>query len=225
MSRISSILAGGVGIAMAMVAAGEHVGRRLAERRYHDALQRQRGLELQVGEILATHQQLQDELTHERQRAGEVGQTLASARLRLDETMEQLAEASRAVQELRLQVVQREGQMEQLQGELASALQARQGSAGGSASSPIRLDRILIGSAEAEALQGRVLSVSREWDFVVLDFGWDAVTVGDTVSIFRDDQLLAKARVERVQEKACAATILPEWKRVEIRANDRARVL
>ena len=75
------------------------------------------------------------------------------------------------------------------------------------------------------ALQGRVISVHPEWDFVVIDLGWDAVKIGDTVSIVRNDELLAKAKVERVQEGVCAAAVMPEWDAKTIQINDRVQLL
>ena len=73
--------------------------------------------------------------------------------------------------------------------------------------------------------QGRVISVHSEWQFVVTNLGWDAVDVGEVVSIYRQDKLLAKARIERVQERASAATLLPEWLHAEVQVNDVVRVL
>ena len=74
-------------------------------------------------------------------------------------------------------------------------------------------------------LEGRVVSVYPDWKFVVIDLGWDVVKVGDVVSIYRKDQLLGKARIERVQEQACAATVLPDWNITAIQVNDAARIL
>jgi hypothetical protein len=60
---------------------------------------------------------------------------------------------------------------------------------------------------------------------VVISLGWDAVRIGDVVSIFRGNQLQAKAKIERVQEGVCAATVLPDWKTDALELNDVARVL
>lgn len=89
----------------------------------------------------------------------------------------------------------------------------------------MQLERIIVGDAKTAGQQGRVVSVYPQWKFVIVDFGWDAVRIGDTVSIFSDEQLVAKARVERVQEGVSAATILSDWESMEIRVNDIARLL
>ena len=59
----------------------------------------------------------------------------------------------------------------------------------------------------------------------MISLGWDAVRIGDVVSIFRNDQLQAKAKIERVQEGVCAATVLPDWKTEAIQLNDLVRIL
>ena len=92
-------------------------------------------------------------------------------------------------------------------------------------SNPVQLERVVVSHADASELKGRIVSVHQDWNFVVIDLGWDAVKIGDTVSIFHNEQLLAKARIERVQEAVCAATILPEWNAASVQVNDVARVL
>ena len=89
----------------------------------------------------------------------------------------------------------------------------------------MQLDRVVVSEAGTSSLQGRIMSVHRDWNFVVIDLGWGQVRIGDTVSIFRNSQLLAKARVERVQEGVCAATVLPGWETAEIQINDVASIL
>jgi len=91
----------------------------------------------------------------------------------------------------------------------------------------IELEKVVVThpASPAPGLQGRVLSVNPEWHFVVIDLGWDVVNIGDVVSIYRNDQLLGKARVERVQEQVCAAALLPEWVESQVQVNDVVRVL
>ena len=214
----------GVGLLGGLI--GEHLSHRRFERRYQEAVAVQRRVELQYREALATHGQLQRDLEHERQRAHELSDALASTRAQFEETVGRLAEETRSTSELKMRLASLQQQMEQLQGELAATLETRQKGASAEASpGPVRLERVVVSTAGAPGIQGRVLSVHQDWGFVVIDLGWNTVRVGDTVSIFRNNALLAKAKVERVQEGACAATLLPEWKAIEIRANDLVRVL
>ena len=212
------MLVGAVALGAAVVA--EDLGRRGAERRHQAAMEARQRLELQYGEVLATHQQVQAELATERQRSSELTGALGTLRARLEEAVGRLADEMRQVQSLQGRLASMQEQMDQLQGELAMSLQQAAGGSG-----PAELERVLVRDAEAAAQAGRVISVHDAWDFIVIDLGWDAVKIGDTVSIFRDDQLLAKARVERVQEAVSAASLLPEWRSVEVRVDDLVRLL
>jgi len=114
-----------------------------------------------------------------------------------------------------------------VQGELALSLQ-QQGGASGTREGWIRLEKVVVGepgAATAAGFEGRVVSIHPEWQFIVVDLGWDAVTIGDVVSIYRGEQFLAKARVDRVQEAVCAATVLPEWQQAVLQVNDAVRPL
>ena len=226
MSRERQILTGVLGVVLIAAAAGEHVYRRIIERRYQRSVDRQRQLELQFGEVLSSHQQLQSQLEHERQRSHELSEALASSRAHLEQAVGRLSQETQGVRELRMRLAALQQQMDQLQGELAIALQEEPPTHGKRPeSAPVQLERVVVSPAGTNGPQGRVLSVHRDWDFVVVDLGWDAVRLGDTISIFHNDHLLAKARVERVQEGVSAATVLPEWKGAEIQVNDLVRAL
>ena len=225
MSRERQVLLAVLGVVLIGAAAGEHIYRRTVERRYHEAVQGRQQLELRFGEILATHEQLNSDLTSERRRSKELSEALASVRGQLEEAVGRLSQESRTVRELQMRLAAMQQHMDQLQGELALTLQEGQGGAKSEKPGPVQLERVLVSDAGAPGLQGRVVSVHRDWRFVVINLGWDAVKIGDTVSIFRNDELLAKARVERVQEGICAATLLPEWETAEVRINDLVRVL
>jgi len=187
-------------------------------------VRRQRWLELQFGEVVAAQQRLQQNLREERQRSQELSQALADAREQLEQAVGRLSEEARTGRELQTRLAGIQQEMNQLQGELALVLQSR--SAGETeGSTPVQLERIVVRDAAAPGLQGRVVSVHRDWNFVIIDLGWDAVSVGDTVSIFRDNQLLAQARIERVQEGVCAATLLPQWAAANVDVDDLVRVL
>ncbi len=213
------------GIVAIGVAAEAHLARGFLAKRYRQAVEGRRQLELQFAEFVVSHERLTDELKRGQERALELAEALASARARLDETAGLLAEETRKVRELQIHLATRDRQAEQLQGELVIALQQQEAAGDLKAPGPVQLDRIVVSSAEESALEGRVVSVHPEWNFIVMDIGWSAVRIGDTVSVFRHEQLLAKARVERVQEGVCAATILPGWKAAEVHINDLVRLL
>ena len=213
----------GIGVLGGLVE--EHLARQAAERRYREAVEDRRRVELQFAEVRATHERLTSDLQKEQQRSGELTQALTSARAQLEQAVGRLTEEGRTVRELQQRLATMQHQMDQLQGELAIALQDREGSLNTGKASPVQLERVVVSDASMANFQGRILSVHRDWNFVVVNLGWNEVKLGETISIFRDEHLLAKARVERVQEGVCAATMLQEWANADIRVNDLVRVL
>ena len=203
------------------------LGRRGAEQRYREAVGARQHVELQYGEVLATHQRLQEELSAERRRSQELTEAFGTLRGRLEEAVGRLADETRNVRELQQRLAAMQEQMNQLRGELALTLQPPAARAEAAApAEAVELERILVQDAATAATeQGHVISVHDDWHFIIISLGWDAVKIGDTVSIFRDEQLLAKARIERVQEAVSAASLLPEWQTTEVHVNDLVRPL
>lgn len=218
------VLIGVIGIVVVGIAGAEHLSRRGAERRLQEATEARRKLELQFGEVAATHERVKQDLRKEQQRSAELAALLTSAHGQLEQTQAQLTEQTRSVRGLQVRLSALQRQMDQLQGELAVTLQEREGAVPAGANA-VQIERIVVSDAGTANSQGRIVSVHQDWNFVVIDLGWDTVRIGDTVSIFRDQQLLAKARVDRVQEGVCAATVLPEWRADAIRVNDLVRLL
>ena len=225
MRRAGWILIGAIGVAATGTVVAQELYRRVLEHRLHQAVEARRQLELQFGEMVGNAEQLRQDLQREQQRSQGLSETLASTQLRLEDVSTRLAEATQNVRRLQTRLGDHEERLGELQGELAMALQEHQQTGPSDASHQVELDRVIVTSGETPVLQGHVVSVHREWNFVVLDMGWDTVRVGDTVSIFRDEHLLAKARIDRVQEGVCAATLLPEWAQAEVRINDLVRLL
>ena len=214
-----------LGVVLVAAAAGEHLSRRVIERRYRQAVEARQQLERQFSGILATHQQLTTDLATARQRTQALSDAVAAKNAELENAVGRLAEETQSIRELQVRLRVQEQQMAQMQGELAIALQAPQAAATPTPAAAVQLERIVVNSAGSPTLQGRVVSVHPEWDFVVIDLGWDAVKIGDTVSIMRNEELLAKAKVERVQEGVSAAAIMPEWEAAKIQINDRVQLL
>ena len=230
MTKRVQMLVAVTGVALVGVASGEHVARRIIERRYQESMNSRRQLELKVGEVLATHEQLKGALKHEQEHSQELSGALSSMRGELEQSVGRLTEETRKMRELQVRLAAMQQQMDQLQGELAVTLQEHQGTPARVLQqqpqfAPVQLEKIVVSDAGSVGLQGRVLSVHQDWSFVVIDLGWDAVKIGDVASVFRNEQLLAKVRVDRVQEGICAATVLPEWEHADIRVNDSVRVL
>ena len=222
--RIALIITG-VGLAGGWGA--EWAAHQTVKHRYEAALQTQRTLELELAEVRAEQQRVAEALAKEEQRSGQLASALLEKDQALQQTMARLAHEERSAQELQDRLLAMQRQFDQAQGELAVALQSRTAETAGADGGMVQLEKVVVSQpAMADsASQGHVVSVHPEWKFVVIDLGWDAVRIGDVVSIYRDEALLGKARVERVQEKVSAATLLPDWMQTEVRVNDLVRVL
>jgi len=207
---------------VATAAVAESLSRRATDRRYRRVLEEQGQLEMRFRSIALTHNQLKQQVVEEQRRAEALSEQLAQKSTQLDEAVTRLKEEERTMAKLQERLSTMEAHMERLQGELVVAIrQASDRAEGG----PVQLERILVSTGGQPGLQGRVLSVHQEWKFIVMSLGWDSVQIGDDVSVFRNDQLLGKARIERVQEGVSAASLLPEWEGAEIHINDIVRVL
>lgn len=223
MSRARWMALGSVGVLLFGIAAGEHLHRRTVQRRYAEAVRSRQQLQHKLDGVVQQHEQTKAELAQERERSQGLSDALESMQAKMDETLNRLAEETRTVRTLHARMAAMQGQMDQLQGELALALQDDGGAARGGGA--VKLERVVVSAEGLGAPEGRVVSVHPDWNFVVITLGWDQVKIGETVSIFRDEQLTAKARIERIQEGVCAATVLPEWKISDVQQNDRATTL
>ncbi len=77
--------------------------------------------------------------------------------------------------------------------------------------------------ARAEIAAGQVISVDREYGFVIANFGsLNGVKPGGLVELYRQDVLLGVGSVERVQDKISAISIISEDLRARIQESDRA---
>ncbi len=213
----------GVGLVVLLlgwVAGREHLARRALQHRYATVVEGQRQLERRYADAILQHETLVRDLVQQRQRSEELAGAVGAYQDELATTRTRLYDAQRVTQELGGQVAALRGQLDKLQAELSLALATRPPGEVLEEASAVRLERIVVNSAGGEFLHGRILSVNPEWDFAVVDLGWDTLSIGDTVSILRGDQTLAKARVDRVQEDVSIVTMLPEWTDVDIRVND-----
>ena len=217
----------GSSVALAAVAVGQWAGHRQLERRYRESLQARRQLELEAGQLRADRDQLAATVAQEQGRVAQLSSAMSAKDTELQQGLQRLLQEERIIQELQGRLLAMQLQFDRLQGELAAVLEERPAGAPASQGRMIELERVVVthSAAPAPGLQGRVLSVNPEWRFVVIDLGWDVVNIGDVVSIYRNDQLLGKARVERVQEQVCAAALLPEWVESQVQVNDVVRVL
>lgn len=83
----------------------------------------------------------------------------------------------------------------------------------------IELERIVI-KAEGE-LEGRVLVVNREFNFIVVNIGMDDdIEIGNYITIFRNGKYVGEAQIEKIYDTMSAATIIKEIKPRAIMVDD-----
>jgi hypothetical protein len=193
--------------------------------RYQTALREKRRLETQLAQLRSERDRLFEVLKSEQRRAEQSSQQLVQKDQQLQDVLARLAQEDLIVNDLQQRLQATQLHADRLQEELVLALNAA--SSGSISAKAVELERVIVepAGAQAPSPNGRVVSVHPEWRFVVVDLGWDSVEIGDVISIYRRDQLLGKARVERVQEAAAAATLLPEWAGTEIQVDDVVRAL
>ena len=81
-------------------------------------------------------------------------------------------------------------------------------------------------SSSMKSLEGKVLVVNREFNFVVVNLGSKSGTkVGNRLTVFRGDKTLGTAQVEKLYENMAAATIMTEEKKGQIKEGDSVRVI
>jgi archaellum component FlaG (FlaF/FlaG flagellin family) len=74
-------------------------------------------------------------------------------------------------------------------------------------------------------MEGKVLVVSKEYNFIVTDMGSDdQIVLGDMLTVFRDGKYVGEAQIEKIYDTMSASTILKETKPGAIQINDKAVV-
>jgi len=167
-------------------------------------------VEKKLIETVKAKEILQQELVSEKERSLALAEELEDKESQMRLALDRLEEAivARRQAEAHLIVAMRkkrnlEGELRKLTGE----------------SEVIELERIVVSSAPR--LAGKVLEVSKEYGFVVVDLGSrNKMRLGNIISIYRNDVFIGSVEVERVEEEFSAAVILPNWEHEEFREND-----
>jgi len=75
------------------------------------------------------------------------------------------------------------------------------------------------------SVDGRVLSVDTETEFVIVNIGEkDGVEVGAVLSVYRDQNYLGDIKITRLQSEMSAADLIPPFSVKKIQKNDRIKV-
>lgn len=75
--------------------------------------------------------------------------------------------------------------------------------------------------ASTGGLQGKIIVVNREYDFIVMNLGKNqGLNVGQEFQVVRGQQVLGRVRVEKLYDELSAAAILPESNKDAIKEGD-----
>lgn len=87
----------------------------------------------------------------------------------------------------------------------------------------VELERIVV--KEEGELEGKVLVVNKEYNFIVTNIGSDDdIMLGDIITVFRDGKYAGEGQIEKIYDTMSAATIVKETKPGAIQVNDKAVV-
>jgi len=91
----------------------------------------------------------------------------------------------------------------------------------------ISVETILLGEKVptlSEVLDGRILSVDRETEFVIVSLGTeDGVAVGNILSVYRDEDYVGDIKITRLQPEMSAADLIPPFSIREVKKNDQVK--
>ncbi|MFH1519942.1 MAG: hypothetical protein ABIE75_05190 [Candidatus Omnitrophota bacterium] len=83
----------------------------------------------------------------------------------------------------------------------------------------IELEKIVV--TARPPLEGRVVLINREQEFILVDLGSkDKLEIGEVLAVYRNNDLIGRARIVEVRETLSAATILHELRWNEISEDD-----
>ena len=188
--------------------------------------------EQKLSQTIQAKQLVEAKLSAEEGRSQKLAEALEVKTNEVDQVVKRLEAEAKAVELLQGRLAQMEGQVSQLQAELVLSARAREELAqrlptqAGTGAAELEKIKVVVGPLGGlNEASGKIIQVNPDWQFVVVDLGWHTVNIGDVLGIYRGDQLIAKMKVERVQEQVAAASILPEYRTAEIAVNDRVAVL
>jgi predicted RNase H-like nuclease (RuvC/YqgF family) len=81
-------------------------------------------------------------------------------------------------------------------------------------------------SASSTAVDGQVVVINREYDFIVMNLGkTHGLSIGQEFRIVRGNEVLGRVKVEKVYDELSAAALLPDSKKSSIREGDAVQAL
>ncbi len=187
--------------------------------RQADAVAEQLAQEKRAREALTT------ELAQVRREAGQFKNQLESERKEKQTVTEELSKAKQSYQALSNELTTLRQAKEALEKRVKEMLAARAKEAeqivvrpGGAARQPATAQTAV------KTMEGKVLVVNREFNFVVLNLGSkDGLKAGSRFNVLKGDKKIGTVEVERLYENMSAANVLEEEKKGQVQEGDSVR--
>jgi len=215
----------------------EKLKRVKAEEELKITIDEKKVLEVNLDKEIKEKETVKQELVQEKKWSGSLQEQIKEKEKQVQEALNKIEENEKIVngtlakfEEEKKRSAKLEQDLQRAEFKLASlarenkSLRERIGSKISSSAPPIELEKIVVTVGPHNIKEGKVISVNKKYDFIVINLGMDDVGKGDKVSVIREGKLIAEAQIERVEEKVCAATVLPEYKQVEIKESDVVRI-
>jgi len=189
-------------------------------------------METQLGDLTEQAKTLAEQMAQEKRARETLTTELASARKRATDLKKQteaerrekatvtaeLSKAKQSYQALSNELTTLRQAKEALERRVKEMLAARAKSANQIVVRPTP-------EAAPEQLEGRILVVNKEFNFVVLNLGSkDKLQAGDRFVVYRDGDRVGSVEVNRIYENMAAADVLEEETRDPIREGDTVRI-
>lgn len=94
----------------------------------------------------------------------------------------------------------------------------------GTASKSVQLEKIVLRSHGG--IKGKVLSVNKQYDFVVIDLGQqDGISKGMIFDVYRGKKQIGKVQIETVRKSISAAAVMKDWTTGRLVAGDTVQLI
>lgn len=243
-------------IVLAGVAIGSQIRernlRQAKERELSLVKAEKKSLEQELNEIRQAKEQVDSELSHTKEQLTQAAQQLTEERkaketlaASVDDRQREVDRLGKDLEQLRVErdnLTQQAAQFKDRQDKLLAQLTEVERAKGEleakvlelSQGSTVELGKVVVKNSDpgvappaiGGALQGQVIVVNREYDFIVVNLGKNhGLTIGQEFQIVRGEEVLGRAKVEKVYDELSAAAILPESKKDAIREGDLVKAI
>ena len=208
------------------------------ESQLNDATSKAKQIEEQFAAEKRNREAMAADLSRAQSEAGDLRTRLESERREKLDLTEELSKAKQSYRSLSNELTTLRQAKEALEKRVKEMLSAQTNEADRivvtptpSAEVPVRPSQqpqkpTAVSTVPGKSLEGKVLVVNREFNFVVVNLGSKSgIKEGTRVSVLRGDKSLGTAQVEKLYENMAAATIMTEEKKGQIKEGDTVKVI